>query len=159
MLNAAIKDKYMKDFFPNITCDVTRVDFEQETMTVDISLDHRSNFQSGRARWIRSTNFAKLLRQCVAEIGLEGGKMELINLVGVSEWFAAVMGSQGRQGTAPEDLRASKRILPEGFQDKGIPAAPAPAITVDSPAEEVDDYDEDEEEVARETERRTRMGE
>lgn len=129
-LNTEIKTKFMKDFFPDLECYVTKVDWEQETMSVELWLNHRLNFQNGRARWIRSTNFAKILRQAVAEVGLEGGKMEVINLVGVSDWFAAIE----NQGTVSRQTPRPSRMLPEGFVDN------SPAITVENVDENDDDF-------------------
>lgn len=147
-LNTEIKTNYMKDFFPDLECYVTKVDWEQETMSVELWLNHRSNFQNGRLRWIRSTNFAKILRHAVAEVGLEGGKMEVINLVGVSDWFATVMGSQAQQGTASRRAANQNRMLPEGFHDD------SPAINIETVEDEENFEDEDEDEM----ERQRRLG-
>ncbi|KAI9018184.1 Mechanosensitive ion channel-domain-containing protein [Hyaloraphidium curvatum] len=135
-LNEGIREKFMKDFHPDIEIYIIQVDWDAETMTIELWLNHRQNFQNGRQRWIRSTNFAKLLRHCVAEVGLEGGKMEVINLVGVSDWFAALMKGTG-SNQSPKGGRG--RMIPEEFHD-----VDAPLITVDE-----DDFEDDEEEQNR----------
>lgn len=146
-LNAAIREKYMKDFYPTLECFVSKVDWEQETMTIELWLDHRSNFQNGRQRWTRSTTFAKLLRHTVAEVGLEGGKMEVINLEGVSDWFAAVMAEQQERVPVAAG-RSRQRMLPEGFADPDL-------LARTHTPDDADDFEGDEEEA----ERQQRLGE
>jgi len=64
---------------------------------LELWLEHKNNFQSGTARWSRTTRFRKVLNECIQEVGLEPGKSRVIEIAGLSQWYKNAISS----GVAP----------------------------------------------------------
>jgi small-conductance mechanosensitive channel len=92
-LNDAIAKDFARDFFANLVVYITALSYETGTMTLELWLEHKNNFQSGTARWGRTTRFRKLLNESIREVGLEPGKSQLIEIAGLSQWYLAQLTS------------------------------------------------------------------
>lgn len=103
-LNAAIKEKYFREFLPNIECFIEFIRFEKRSMQVQLFVTHRNNFQNGGPRWRRTTQFLTLLKEKLAECEIKAGKMKVVEVNGVSQYYLSKTTGKGADsptGTLP----------------------------------------------------------
>ncbi|KAI9030463.1 Mechanosensitive ion channel-domain-containing protein [Hyaloraphidium curvatum] len=101
-LNTAIKERLYRDFLANVEVYFETMSFEKRTATLQLFLTHRHNFQSGVQRWRRTSAFLDVLREKLAICDIKAGKMKVVEVGGLSEYYMnKSRGSGTKTRTAP----------------------------------------------------------
>jgi small-conductance mechanosensitive channel len=112
-LNAEVKQRFFREFLPNIEIFIEFVKFEKSTIQIKLDLTHRSNFQSGVAKKKRTTMFLTVAKEKLVECGIKAGQMKVVEVPGVSDYYLGKL-QPGGSSTSTLEGQGPTAMRPRG---------------------------------------------